>query len=167
MLARGARLGGWATFAVVVGNVLCVLLWAPRIDSLGRRHTIVRSLGGLALGLMALAGAARLDAVALSLGAYVVMAATSATQAAAAALASDSAEKDARQKTALAVVIELGERAPSSRRPRAIFFVLPEGPRGLCNTLRGLRGPGVDCGGTRAGCAARGRRDTPDGQRLF
>ena len=33
VLKRGARLGGWATFAVVVGNVLCVLLWAPRIDS--------------------------------------------------------------------------------------------------------------------------------------
>ncbi len=104
VLKRGARLGGWATFAVVVGNVLCVLLWAPRIDSSGRRHTIVRSLGGLALGLMALAGAAQLDSVALSLGAYVVMATTSATQAAAAALASDSYAKDARQRTALAVV---------------------------------------------------------------
>ena len=53
---------------------------------------------------MALAGAAQLDSVALSLGAYVVLAATSATQAAAAALASDSIEKDARQKCALAVV---------------------------------------------------------------
>ena len=69
VLERGARLGGWATLAVVVGNVLCVLLWAPRIDSLGRRHTIVRSLGGLSLGLMALAGAAHLGSVALSLGA--------------------------------------------------------------------------------------------------
>mmetsp|Transcript_19297 Transcript_19297/g.50222 ORF Transcript_19297/g.50222 Transcript_19297/m.50222 type:complete len:393 (+) Transcript_19297:309-1487(+) len=39
-------------------------------------------------------------------------------------------------------------------------------PRGLCNTIRDLRGPGVDCGGARAGRAARGRRDTPDGQRL-
>jgi MFS family permease len=104
VLQRGARLGGWATLAVVVGNVLCVLLWAPRIDSSGRRHTIVRSLVGLALGLLALACAAHLDSVALSLGAYVVMAATSATQAAAAALASDSMEKDARQRTALAVV---------------------------------------------------------------
>ena len=86
------------------GNVLCVLLWAPRIDSSGRRHTIVRSLGGLALGLGALACAAQLDSVALSLGAYVVLAATSATQAAAAALASDAYEKDARQQRALAVV---------------------------------------------------------------
>ena len=43
VLKRGASLGGWATFAVVAGNVLCVLLWAPRIDSSGRRHTIVRS----------------------------------------------------------------------------------------------------------------------------
>ena len=104
VLKRGASLGGWATFAVVAGNVLCVLLWAPRIDSVGRRSTIVRSLVGLALGLMALTGAARLDSVALSLGAYVVMAATSATQAAAAALASDSCEKDERQRRALAVV---------------------------------------------------------------
>ena len=104
VLQRGARLGGWATFAVVVGNVLCVLLWAPRIDSLGRRHTIVRSLAGLAVGLGALACAAQLDSVALSLGAYVAMAATSATQAAAAALASDAYEKDARQRRALAVV---------------------------------------------------------------
>ena len=28
VLKRGANLGGWATAAVVVGNVLCVLLWA-------------------------------------------------------------------------------------------------------------------------------------------
>ena len=123
VLKRGASLGGWATFAVVVGNVLCVLLWAPRIDSLGRRHTIVRSLGGLALGLLALAGAARLDSVALSLGAYVVMAATSATQAAAAALASDSIEKDARQQHALAVV-NTARGAGTVAAAAAGFFVL-------------------------------------------
>ena len=123
VLQRGARLGGWATFAVVVGNVLCVLLWAPRIDSVGRRSTIVRSLGGLALGLMALAGAARLDSVALSLGAYVAMAATSATQAAAAALASDSYAKDARQRTALAVV-NTARGAGTVAAAAAGYFVL-------------------------------------------
>ena len=123
VLKRGARLGGWATFAVVVGNVLCVLLWAPRIDSVGRRSTIVRSLIGLALGLMALAGAAHLDSVALSLGAYVVMAATSATQAAAAALASDSIEKDARQQRALAVV-NTARGAGTVAAAAAGYFVL-------------------------------------------
>ena len=103
VLARGARSGGWATLAVVVGNVVCILLWAPQIDAVGRRSAVVRSLVGLALGLLALGAAARADSAALSLGAYFVTATTSAMQAAAAALASDSCEKDA-QRRALAVV---------------------------------------------------------------